>query len=142
MLTNLQIVAAEPPEEPTAVFDASADQLRACSFAVSQHLRWRFAGEGLDVSETLAMRSLVAVGDQLATLVDAEGHGTVFLVGDSGELLHEAVSTYLTMRDLETHQPVEERARLELLRPLLGDLRELCAAVDDARGSDQPLCAA
>ncbi len=142
MLVNLQIVAAEAPDRATAVFDASADQLRACSFAVSHHLRWRFGGEGLDVAGTLTMRSLMAVGDQLAALVEADGHGTVFLTGGGGVLLHESVSTYLTMRDLESHQSVEERARLAVLGEMLVDLRELCASLEDASGCDQPLCTA
>jgi hypothetical protein len=142
VLTNLQIVRAPPPAEPTAVFDASADQLQACGFAVSYHLRWRFGGEGLDVEETLAMRALVVLGDQLASLVEANAHGTVFLGGTAGSLLLEAVSTYVTMRDLESHQSVEERARLAVLAELTPDLRSLCASLEGASGSDHPLCAA
>ncbi len=142
MLTNLQIVRAPLSGEPSAVFDASADQLLACSYAVSYHLRWRFGGEGLDVDETLAMRALVAVGDQLAALVEAEAHGTVILSDSGGPLLHEAVATYVTMRDLESHQSVEERARLAILGDLVVDLRDLRASLEDARGSDQPLCPA
>lgn len=142
MLTNLEIVTPDPPAEPSAVFDASAEQLQACSFAASAHLRWRFGGEDLDVAATLAMRALVTVGDQLAGLVEGGGHGTMIVDGEGGALLHESVSSYLTMRDLESRQSVEERARLAILRPLLDDLRELCAALEEARGSDQPLCAA
>jgi hypothetical protein len=142
VLTNLQIVPASPSAEPSAVFDASADQLEACSYAVSHHLRWRFGGEGLDVAETLAMRALVAVADQLEALVESEGHGTIFLAAGGGALLAEAVSTYVTMRDLESHQSVEERARLAILGDLTGDLGALRAALDEASGSDQPLCRA
>ncbi len=142
MLTNLQIVPASPTGEASAVFDASADQLQACSYAVSHHLRWRFAGEGLDVDETLVMRALVALADQLAALVEAEGHGTLFIAGGGGVLLAEAVSTYVTMRDLESHQSVEERARLAILGELMGDLGALRAALEGASGSDQPLCRA
>ena len=139
MLTNLQILPASPPAEPSAVFDASADQLQACSYAVSHHMRWRFGGEGLDVDETLVLRALVALADQLATLVDGEGHGTIFLAGSGGVLLAEAVSTYVTMRDLESHQSVEERARLAILGELTADLATLRAALEEASGSDQPL---
>jgi hypothetical protein len=143
VLTNLQIVPAAAPGEASAVFDASATQLQACSFAVSHHLRWRFGGEGLDVGETLTMRVLVSLGDQLAGLVDGGGHGTIFLAGTGGALLHEAVSTYVTMRDLESHQSMEERARLEVLAELMADLRDLRASLDEgADGSDQPLCPA
>ena len=143
MLTNLQIVASGAQGDTSVVFDASADQLAASSFAVSHYLRWRFGGEGLDVDETLVMRALVTVSDQLSGLVEAEAHGTVFVSPGGGQLLHEAVSSYLTMRDLETHQSVEERARLAILRPLVVDLRELIDALDDGvDGPDQPLCAA
>jgi len=142
VLTNLQIVASGAPGEASVVFDASAEQLSASSFAVSHHLRWRFGGEGLDVDETLAMRALVTVADQLAGLVEAEAHGTVFVSAAGGQLLHEAVSSYLTMRDLESHQSVEERARLAVLRPFAVDLRELNAALDDPVGSGEPFCAA
>jgi hypothetical protein len=143
MLTNLQIVPGPDSGETRAAFDASAAQIEACSYAVSHHLRWRFGGEGLDVGETLTMRELVAVGDQLATLVEGHAHGTILLGPVTGVLLHEAVSTYVTMRDLESHQSVEERARLGILGELLGDLGELRASLEgDGRGSDQPLCAA
>jgi hypothetical protein len=142
VLTNLQIVPGTASSEASAVFDVSADQLSAASFAVSYHLRWRFGGEVLDVGETLTMRTLVAVGDQLATLAEAEAHGTLFLAAAGGALLHEAVSTYVTMRDLESHQSVQERARLAILGDLLVDLRDLCVSLGEASGSDQPLCPA
>jgi hypothetical protein len=147
VLTNLEILAASDSAsgEPSAAFDASADQLLACSYAVSHHLRWRFGGEGLEVEETLTMRALVVVGDQLGALVEGAGHGTVFLAGRAGALLHEAVSTYVTMRDLEGHQSVEERARLAILGDLLDDLGALRASLDEAGGPGgpgQPLCAA
>ncbi|MGI8803875.1 MAG: hypothetical protein ACR2KV_17215 [Solirubrobacteraceae bacterium] len=142
MLTNLEIVRAPESGESTAVFDASAEQLLAFSFAVSHHLRWRFGGEGLDVDETLTMRILVTLADQLGALVDAHGHGTLFLAGSAGALLHESVSTYVTMRDLESHQSVEERARLVVLGDVLVDLREVRASLEDAgRGSGQPVFA-
>jgi hypothetical protein len=34
------------------------------------------------------------------------------------------------MRDLESHQSVEERARLAILYGLLDDLRELCSTLE------------
>jgi hypothetical protein len=143
VLRNLEIVVAGGGE-PSAVFDVSAEQLLAASFAVSHHLRWRFGGESLGVEETLVMRALVTVGDQLETLVAAGAHGTVSLGESGGELLHEAVSTYVTMRDLESHQSTEERARLTVLGGFLVDLGELCVSLAEARDghSDQPLCAA
>ncbi len=125
------------------MFDASADQLAACSYAVSYHLRWRFGGEALGVDETLAMRAHVAIGDQLAALAETTAHRTVFLSGGRGRLLLEAVSTYVTMRDLESHQSVEERARLAILCDLLVDLRDLSISLGETGGwPDQPLCAA
>lgn len=142
VLTNLEIQGNDVAGQARAVFDASADQLRAFSYTVSSHLRWRFGGEALDVEETLTMRALVSVGDQLENLVEGDAHGTVFLTAGGGALLHEAVSTYLTRRDLESHQSVAERARLDVLQEVLRDLRDLCALLGEADpGPDQPLCA-
>ncbi len=146
MLHNLEIVGTSPGADAVAVFDASADQLAALGYAASHHLRWRFGGESLEVDETLCMRVLVGVADQLAELVAADGHGTVSVTATGAALLHEAVSTYLTMRDLEEHQSPQERERLTLLGGLAEPLAELCAAFErtaaSSGGSDQPLCAA
>jgi hypothetical protein len=49
------------------------------------------------------------------------------------------------MRDLESHQSVEERARLAILGDLLDDLGALRASLEKdggPGGSGQPLCAA
>jgi len=132
VLTNLEIFRATDDEETSVVFDVSADQIQAVNYAAVYHLRWRFGGEALDTEETLAMRILVGLVDQLGQLADAGGHATIRTDVPRSALIYEAASTYVTMRDLESHQSVEERARLAILNGILDDLRELCTRLEVA----------
>jgi hypothetical protein len=132
VLTNLEILPAADGDDASVVFDVSADQIQAINYAAVYHLRWRFGGEALDTDETLAMRVLVGLVDQLGQLADAGGHATIRTDPARSCLLYEAAATYVTMRDLESHQSVEERARLAILNGLLDDLRELCTSLEVA----------
>jgi hypothetical protein len=132
VLNNLEILPASPGDEPSVVFDVSADQIQAVNYAAVYYLRWRFGGESLELEDTLAMRVLVGVVDQLGQLADAGGHATIRTDVVGSALIYEAVSTYVTMRDLESHQAVEERARLAILNGLLDDLRELRSSLEVA----------
>lgn len=132
MLTNLEILSAADGDDANVVFDVSADQIQAVNYAAVYYLRWRFGGEALELDETLAMRVLVGLVDQLGQLADAGGHATIRTDPARSVLLYESASTYVTMRDLESHQSVEERARLAILNDLLDDLRELCTRLEVA----------
>jgi hypothetical protein len=132
VLTNLEILPAADGDDASVVFDVSADQIQAVNYAAVYYLRWRFGGEALDTDETLAMRVLVTLVDQLGRLADAGGHATIQTDPARSVLLYEAAATYVTMRDLESHQSVEERARLAILNGLLDDLRELCSRLEVA----------
>jgi hypothetical protein len=132
VLTNLEILPASEGDDTSVVFDVSADQIQAANYAAVYYLRWRFGGEALELEETLAMRVLVGLVDQLGQLADAGGHATIRTDVARSGLLYEAVATYVTMRDLESHQSVEERARLAILNGLLDDLRELCTRLEVA----------
>jgi hypothetical protein len=132
VLTNLEIFPAPEGDETSVVFDVSADQIQAVNYAAIYYLRWRFGGELLEIEETLAMRVLVGLVDQLGQLADAGGHATIRTDIPRSVLLYEASSTYVTMRDLESHQSVEERARLAILNDILDDLRELCTRLEVA----------
>jgi hypothetical protein len=132
VLTNLEIHAAPESADAEVVFDVSADQIRAVNYAAVYYLRWRFGGEALELDETLAMRILVGLVDQLGQLADAGGHATIRTDPARSVLIYEAAATYVTMRDLESHQSVEERARLAILNGLLDDLRELCTTLEVA----------
>jgi hypothetical protein len=132
VLTNLEIHATPEGDEADVVFDVSADQIQALNYAAVYYLRWRFGGEALELDETLSMRVLVTLVDQLGQLADAGGHATIRTDATRSTLLYEAASTYVTMRDLESHQSVEERARLAILNGLLDDLRELCSTLEVA----------
>ncbi|HEY5198000.1 MAG TPA: hypothetical protein VIJ51_13340 [Solirubrobacteraceae bacterium] len=132
MLTNLEILPAADGDETSVVFDVSADQIQAVNYAAIYYLRWRFGGEALETEETLAMRVLVGLVDQLGRLADAGGHATIRTDPARSTLLYEAAATYVTMRDLESHQSVEERARLAILNGILDDLRELCMRLEVA----------
>jgi hypothetical protein len=131
-LTNLEILPPSEGDESNVVFDVSADQIRAVNYAAVYYLRWRFGGEALDLDETLAMRVHVSLVDQLGALADAGGHATIRTDVARAGLLYESASTYVTMRDLESHQSVEERARLAILNGILDDLRELCNTLEVA----------
>lgn len=135
MLTNLEILPAADGDDASVVFDVSADQIQAVNYAAVYYLRWRFGGEALDTDETLAMRVLVGLVDQLGQLADAGGHATIRTDPARSILLYEAAATYVTMRDLESHQSVEERARLAILYGLLDDLRELCSSLEVAEAA-------
>jgi hypothetical protein len=132
VLSNLEILPVAEGDETSVVFDVSADQIQAVNYAAVYYLRWRFGGEALELEETLAMRVLVGLVDQLGQLADAGGHATIRTDVARSGLLYEAASTYVTMRDLESHQSVEERARLAILYGLLDDLRELCSTLEVA----------
>jgi hypothetical protein len=132
VLTNLEIHATPEGDEADVVFDVSADQIQALNYAAVYYLRWRFGGEALELDETLSMRVLVTLVDQVGQLADAGGHATIRTDETRSTLLYEAASTYVTMRDLESHQSVEERARLAILNGLLDDLRELCSTLEVA----------
>ena len=135
MLNNLEILTASTGDETSVVFDVSADQIQAVNYAAVYYLRWRFGGEALELEDTLAMRVLVSLVDQLGQLADAGGHATVRTDAAGSALIYEAASTYVTMRDLESHQAVEERARLAILYGLLDDLRELCGSLEVAEAA-------
>jgi hypothetical protein len=132
VLNNLEILPAADSDETSVVFDVTADQIQAINYAAVYYLRWRFGGEALELAETLAMRVLVSLVDQLGQLADAGGHATIRTDPARSMLIYEAASTYVTMRDLESHQSVEERARLAILNGLLDDLRELCSGLEVA----------
>ncbi len=132
MLTNLEILPPADGDDASIVFDVSADQIQAINYAAVYYLRWRFGGEALELDETLAMRVLVSLVDQLGQLADAGGHATIRTDPPRSILLYDAAATYVTMRDLESHQSVEERARLAILNEILDDLRALCEMLEVA----------
>jgi hypothetical protein len=132
VLTNLEILHSPEGDDASVVFDVSADQIQAVNYAAVYYLRWRFGGEALELEDTLAMRVLVGLVDQLGQLADAGGHATIRTDVARSHLLYEAAATYVMMRDLESHQSVEERARLAILNGMLDDLRELCSRLEVA----------
>jgi hypothetical protein len=138
MLVNLEITVESRADSTTsvAVFDLSREQTRAVADALGFYHRRRFAAGELDADSALAMYDVAAVSDQLAPLAAADGHSTPRLDATGVGILAEAVSLYLAERDVDEYLPPEERARLDLLRPLSEPLLDL--VVELRKAGHQP----
>lgn len=137
MLTAQDIVVEHTPTgpRPVAVFDLTDRELAAAAEALDSLRRERYAHPGLDADDILGLTGLRVVTDQIETLTTVGMHGTLRLPVEQVHLLAEAVGGYL-LRDTESYQPPELRARLELLRPIAGELLDLVA---DLRRAQQTL---
>jgi hypothetical protein len=64
------------------------------------------------------------------------------LVREQAQMLCELAASYVTERDVESYQPVEERERIALLRTLGGPLMDCCcefaAAQEEVRALREP----
>jgi hypothetical protein len=134
MLPVQDILLESTPAGPRAVaaFDLSDVQLRAVAVALEALRRGRFAYAELDADAVLELAGLRVVTDQVEALAVAGAHGTLRLALEGVHLLAEAVGAY-SLRDTDGYQPPEERERLELLRPLAGDLLDLVSGMHRAR---------
>jgi hypothetical protein len=117
---------------PVAVFDLSREQTQAVADALGFYHRRRFAPGELDAESALAMYAVAAVSDQLAPLAAADGHSTPRLDATGVGILAEAVNLYLAERDVDDYLPPDERARLDLLRPLSEPLLDLLVEMREA----------
>ena len=92
--------------------------------------------------DVLALRSWMTLDDMLASTAVFGDEAPMTLVRDDVQKLCELAASYVTERDVESYQPLEERERIALLRTLGGPLMDCCcefaAAQEEVRALREP----
>ncbi len=86
-----------------------------------------------DTDTVLVLRALMTLEDMLAATTDYDEHAPLTLTRDQVCVLCEIVGAYITGRDVESYQPPEERARIQRLRELAGQLMDCCSELATAQ---------
>ena len=79
-----------------------------------------------DASSVLALRSWMTLDDMLAATDVFGDEAPLTLTGEQAVMLCELATAYVTERDVESYQPLEERERIALLRAISGPLMDCC----------------
>ncbi len=92
--------------------------------------------------DVLALRAWMTLDDMLASTAVFGDEAPMTLVRDDVQKLCELAASYVTQRDVESYQPLEERERIALLRTLGGPLMDCCcefaAAQEEVRALREP----
>jgi hypothetical protein len=92
--------------------------------------------------DVLALRAWMALDDMLAATDVFGDEAPLTLSREQAQMLCELAASYVTQRDVDSYQPVEERERIALLRALSGPLMDCCcefvAAQEEARALREP----
>lgn len=100
----------------------------------------RVEHEGAD--EVLALRAWMTLDDMLAATDVFGDEAPLTLTREQAQMLCELAASYVTERDVESYQPVEERERIAILRALGGPLMDCCCefvlAQEEARALAEP----
>lgn len=128
----------------TVVCDVTA--VRGEIDAFREALAWRrdqLARVEHDAAEdVLALRAWMTLDDMLAATDVFGDEAPLTLTREQAQMLCELAASYVTERDIESYQPVEERERIAILRALGGPLMDCCcefaAAQDEARALREP----
>ena len=128
----------------TVVCDATA--ARGEIDALRDALAWRrdqLARLEHDAADdVLALRAWMTLDDMLAATAVFGDEAPMTLVREDAQMLCELAASYVTERDVESYQPLEERERIALLRTLGGPLMDCCcefaAAQEEARALREP----
>ena len=132
ILPNCEIVLGDRGEHE-AIIDLTVDQSSALRDALVYYRTARFAYNTLEAADVLALRALDTVTDQAQRLASGDPRGVLRLSLTSAEALNKATELYLSERDVESYQPIEERERIsalnELAVPVLQLVMDLRAAV-------------
>jgi hypothetical protein len=115
-----------------AVFSAGVERRAALADALSWHLTRRFQAGALEADAALELRAAGALADRLDEFRGLEGSAPVRVNADQVRLLIDAASAYVSIRDTETYQPPDERARIAELAGLVDPLFDLVADLDRA----------
>jgi hypothetical protein len=79
-----------------------------------------------DVAAVLVLRDWMRLDDLLGSTSVFGDEAPLTLTRQQAVMLCELATSYVTERDLESYQPVEERDRIALLRTLCGPLMDCC----------------
>jgi hypothetical protein len=128
----------------TVVCDASA--VRGEIDAFRDALAWRrdqLARVDHDATDdVLALRAWMTLDDMLAATEVFGDEAPLTVTREQAQMLCELAASYVTERDVESYQPVEERDRIAILRALGGPLMDCCcefaAAQEEARALREP----
>ncbi len=128
----------------TVVCDASA--VRGEIDAFRDALAWRrdqLARLDHDAADdVLALRAWMTLDDMLAATDVFGDEAPLTLTREQAQMLCELAASYVTERDVESYQPVEERERIAILRALGGPLMDCCCefvlAQEEARALAEP----
>ena len=92
--------------------------------------------------DVIALRAWMTLDDMLAATAVFGDEAPMTLVRDDAQKLCELGASYVTERDVESYQPLEERERIALLRTLGGPLMDCCcefaAAQEEVRALREP----
>ena len=92
--------------------------------------------------DVLALRAWMTLDDMLSSTAVFGDEAPMTLVRDDVQKLCELAASYVTQRDVESYQPLEERERIALLRTLGGPLMDCCcefaAAQEEVRALREP----
>ncbi len=92
--------------------------------------------------DVLALRAWMTLDDMLAATTDFREEVPLTLDREQAQMLCELAASYVTERDVESYQPVEERERIAILRSMGGPLMDCCCefalAQDEALALREP----
>ncbi|MDX6718270.1 MAG: hypothetical protein QOJ63_524 [Solirubrobacteraceae bacterium] len=96
-----------------------------------------------DAAAVLVLRDWMRLDDLLGSTSVFGDEAPLTLTRHQAVMLCELATSYVTERDVESYQPVEERDRIALLRTLCGPLMDCCcelaAAQDEVRERPLPV---
>jgi hypothetical protein len=76
--------------------------------------------------DVLALRAWMTLDDLLASTAVFGDEAPMTLTREQAQQLCEVAATYVSERDVESYQPLEERERIATLRALSGPLMDCC----------------
>ncbi len=92
--------------------------------------------------DVLALRAWMTLDDMLSATDVFGDEAPLTVTRDQAQMLCELAASYVTERDVESYQPVEERERIAILRALSGPLMDCCCefglAQEEARALREP----
>jgi len=89
--------------------------------------------------DVLALRAWMALDDLLAATAVFGDEAPMTLTREQARMLCELAASYITQRDVESYQPLEERERIAILRALSGPLMDCCCEFAAAQGEASAL---
>jgi hypothetical protein len=110
-----------------ACFDLGDAEIAASAHAIAVISRERFQSASLSVDDTLELRELTALVEELRDLALRPGISTVALRPARLSAYRHAIAHFVETRDAAEWLRDEDREPLARVRGLLGPLEELCA---------------